>query len=182
MDNDSRHRAPTGWLRPGPEIHRAVARTWAESVVVVTGRSVAGQPLGFTVSSFTSVSLDPPLVLFCVGHRSRSWAGMAPTGRFAINLLGADQSEVADRFAGRGDPSGDLDREQFADGSPLLPDASGTVVCRLLTVHPAGDHDIVIGRIEHARLIRRVPPLVYHQADYTTVTSPVPHRGALDAS
>ena len=162
---------------------RAVMRQVPTPVTVVTARSgEGGQPFGITIGSFASVSLEPPLVSFNVSEGARTYQRMADVERFAVHVLGRDQSPLALRFA---DP--DLSAaEQFEgiawesdpDGTPVLKDVLAVLHCRLHTRFRAGDSDVIVGRVmrvENAALAadpRGVPstgPLVYHQQNYRTV-------------
>ena len=115
----------------------------------VTGVAVAsydtdGLPRGLTVNSFTSVSLDPPLVLICLDRRSRA-VGTLPGRSFAINMLTADQRELAWHFAGR--PSVEPPAWRRIGDVPLLRESLAWLVCEPWSTHDAGDHVIVIGRV-----------------------------------
>jgi len=118
-----------------------------------------------TISSFTSISLHPPLALISVAAASPTWERIAPTGRFAVNLLGEHQEQLARRFAA---PAVDRFRgvgcEPGPDGLPILSAAHAAAVLRVVAVHRAGDHDIVLGEPERARLAAARPPLVHHRS------------------
>lgn len=127
---------------------RDVLGRFASGVTVVTAMS-GEQPVGMTCQSFSSVSLEPPLVLFCPARTSRSWPLIEAAGTFCVNLLADGQAGVsramatrgADKFAGVGwDPAPET-------GSPLLHGVIGYVDCRVEAVHRAGDHFVVIGRV-----------------------------------
>ena len=121
---------------------------FATGVTVVTGYAPTGDPVGFACQSFASVSLDPPLVLFCADHRGRSWPRIRHTGRFTVNVLGHHQRGLVERF-GRtaGLRFDDLAWERSEQGGPSLPGALVRVHGQVEQVHPAGDHDVVIGRV-----------------------------------
>lgn len=119
------------------------------SVVVVTGLDATGSPHGITIGSFASVSLDPPLVGFFPGVGSRSWAAIAESGRFAVNVLGAGQDELCWRFAKEGDDKfAGLAWKPSALGSPLLEGSLAWIDCSLESVTTAGDHFFVVGRVD----------------------------------
>ena len=118
------------------------------SVVVVTGVNSAGTPFGITIGSFTSVSLDPPLVGFFPGINSKSWASIRESGNFCVNVLGAAQEELCWRFAKEGDDKfAGLEWSATAGGSPMLPDCIAWIDCALESENPAGDHSFVVGRV-----------------------------------
>ena len=119
------------------------------SVVVVTGLDAAGAPHGITIGSFASVSLDPPLVGFFPGLNSRSWAAIAASGRFAVNVLGAGQDELCWRFAKEGDDKfAGLSWRASALGSPLLDGSLAWIDCTIESSTQAGDHFFVVGRVD----------------------------------
>ena len=118
-------------------------------VVVVTGMDGDGRPHGITIGSFTSVSLDPLLVGFLPGTTSRSWAAIRESGRFCVNVLGAEQSELCWRFAKEGDDKfAGLEWSRSPGGSPILAGVPAWIDCAIETESEAGDHHFVTGRVE----------------------------------
>ena len=118
-------------------------------VVVVTGMDGEGRPHGITIGSFTSVSLDPLLVGFLPGTTSRSWAAIRESGRFCVNVLGAEQSELCWRFAKEGDDKfAGLDWSRSPGGCPVLAGVPAWIDCAIETESEAGDHHFVTGRVE----------------------------------
>ncbi|MNK53292.1 FMN reductase (NADH) NtaB [compost metagenome] len=105
-------------------------------------------PAAMTANSLTSVSLDPPLILFCVRNEGRFLDEVLTHPDFSVNVLSANQIEVSQRYAGRGDG---LPTPQWSDlhGVPVLQDSQASLVCRLHEHYLAGDHTIVIGRVLH---------------------------------
>jgi 3-hydroxy-9,10-secoandrosta-1,3,5(10)-triene-9,17-dione monooxygenase reductase component len=147
---------------------RQVLARFATGVVVVTGATDDG-PVGLTCQSFSSLSLDPPLVLLSTARSSKTWPRIAATGRFAVNVLGADPQDVSTRFAVSG---GDKFAEQGwrpgALGNPLLDGAIAHVECDIEAVHDGGDHVIVVGRVRaiEAPGLEQRSPLVYYRSAY----------------
>lgn len=138
---------------------------FATGVTVVATLDPEGQPRGLTVSSFCSVSLDPPLVLVCVDNRSETHAGFLASRLFGVSVLAEDQQEVSRRFA-----SLDGDRNAFAfargpHGAPLVPDALARIECALHATHEGGDHRIYVGQVVSLEA-RPGRPLVYHASGY----------------
>ncbi|MFC6285110.1 flavin reductase family protein [Nocardioides sp. GCM10027113] len=127
---------------------RDVLGRFASGVTVVTGVS-RGEPVGMTCQSFSSVSLDPPLVLFVPATTSRAWPRMREAGTFCVNVLAAGQEALSERMASRGtDKFSGVDwRPSAATGSPVLGGAIAWVDCRIHAVHEAGDHHVVLGRV-----------------------------------
>ena len=149
---------------------RRVMGHFATGVTIVTGLDStgedAGQPVGFACQSFTSVSLDPPLVLFCAASTGRSWPRMQAAGVFSVNVLAEDQLDVCQVFAsGSDDKFAGLAWRQTAWG-PSLDDVLATVHCTIETVYRAGDHDVVIGRVRELVTHRDAAPLVFFRGEF----------------
>jgi flavin reductase (DIM6/NTAB) family NADH-FMN oxidoreductase RutF len=144
---------------------RRVLGSFATGVTVVTGLGLDG-PVGFSCQSFASVSLEPPLVLFCPSHTSRSWPLIRDSGKFCVNVLAEDQEDLCARFATTGaDKFGGLDWHETQWG-PSLDGVLSTVMCDVRNVHDAGDHDIVVGHVRELVLHREVPPLVFYRGTF----------------
>lgn len=161
------------WLADGREDDerrfRDVLGRFASGVTVVTA-VLEGRPVGLTCQSFASVSLDPPLVLFAPARTSRAWPLIREAAAFCVNLLAADQVAISNAMASRG-------ADKFADlswtpsrvtGSPVLPGTLGHVDCTLHAVHEAGDHDVVIGRVESLTANGPADPLLFYRGRYRT--------------
>ena len=150
-----------------PGALRAVLGRFATGVAVVTVLTPRGEPRGMTVNSFTSVSLDPPLVLYCVNRASRLFPDFTGAAAFAVNILTEEQRGVSRRFARQGlDRFGDLPHTLGADGAPALTGSLAILQCATESVVPAGDHAIVVGRVTalFAEADKRVPLLFYDGA------------------
>lgn len=136
-------------------------------VTVVTTRGGDGAPLGITVNSFTSVSLDPPLLLFCPAKSSRSHDAFIQAPAFAVNVLHIGQQPTSTLFAGRsGDRFADLPWETWTLDVPVLTEASASFECRRHAVHDAGDHSIIVGEVVRARFDPWRDPLIYFRGKY----------------
>lgn len=135
-------------------------------VTVVTCRSGEGAPVGLTVSSFSALSLEPPLVLWSLRLASPSLAAFDEAAHFAINILGEGQVELSRRFAS---PVGDkFDAGTWHDGLhhlPLLAGSAAVLECERLSLQTAGDHRLYIGRVLKLQS-QPIPPLVYHGGRY----------------
>ena len=130
----------------GREFRRVLGH-YPTGVTVVTA-ACPGGPEGMTIGSFTSVSLDPPLVSFCAGHDSDSWVRMRDVGSFCVNVLGDDQADVSITFASKTEHRFEgLATRVEATGSPVIEGCLAWVDCHLHAIHTAGDHDIVVGRV-----------------------------------
>jgi flavin reductase (DIM6/NTAB) family NADH-FMN oxidoreductase RutF len=150
---------------------RQAVGAFTTGVTVVTTADESGARYGLTANSFASVSLDPPLVLFCVDHRAPSLDGFNRSEHFAINVLAADQEEVARRFARPSDDKfAGLNWRVGIFGAPLLDRSIAHIECTLEHRHPSGDHDIVIGRVHRVRVYEG-EPLVFHRSRFGTVVA-----------
>jgi flavin reductase (DIM6/NTAB) family NADH-FMN oxidoreductase RutF len=155
-----------------PRDFRTGLGQFASGVTVVTTRDGQGQPQGLTVSSFCSVSLDPPLVLVCVDNRAPARTAVQESGVFAVSVLAEGQEQVSRSFAGGGASKFEgLALEQGALGAPLVPGALAHVECRLRTAHLEGDHTVLIGEVERLA-VSPGRPLLYHASAYHRL--PVP--------
>jgi 3,4-dihydroxy-2-butanone 4-phosphate synthase len=149
---------------------RDVMGHFATGVSVVTARGDHGVPVGTTANAISSVSLDPPLMLACLARNSETLAAIRRTGRFAVNVLAAEQRDHSDRFAAKGAATRTHEVE-FSDhelGVPVLPGALATIACEVEALHPAGDHEIVVGLAHH--LDHREPgaePLLFWRGSYS---------------
>ena len=127
----------------------------------------AGEPLGLAVGSFTSVSLDPPLVLFCIDRRSWTWPRMEEAGAFCVNVLAEDQERICRTFATRGaDRFRGLGWRAGTTGAPILDDVLAWVECTVERVDEAGDHFVVVGRVVDLDTGRPGGPLLFFRGGY----------------
>lgn len=146
--------------------YRKALGGFATGVCVVTAHTAEG-PLGITVNSFTSVSLDPPLVAYLPMKTSGSYARLATSQSFCVNFLAADQEGLCRSFASKAvDKFANLEWRAAPSGSPILPGVIGWVDCDTQTLHEAGDHLIVVGRVRQMATEREAPPLVFFRGGY----------------
>lgn len=167
--------------RPGEVVHidgeaaqaaarkyRDVLGQYASGVTVVT-TALRGTPLGMTCQSFTSVSLDPPLVAFLPMKNSRAFAAIRQSRRFCVNFLAADQADLSNRFASLAeDKFTGVDWQFTSSGMPLLEGTAGWVDCSVHDIHEAGDHYLVIGRVDDLEQGDATGPLLFHRGQYRT--------------
>lgn len=152
-----------------PRALRDAFGTFATGVTVVTGVADDGSRVGLTANSFTSVSLDPPLLLVCPGRSASALPALRSRGRFAVNVLALEDKAIAERFATRG-----VDR--FADapwfdwhGLPCLRGALASFACDLHADIDGGDHAILVGRITALTARTDTEPLLYVRGRYRQV-------------
>ena len=149
---------------------RRALGTFATGVAIVTTVSPSGEPTGLTVSSFNSVSLDPPLVLWSLSRRSGNLSIYHEASHFAVNVLAADQVALSSRFAAPGpNRFADLATEAGIGGVPLLPDVAACFQCRTEFRYEGGDHMIFVGRVEAFAHSDRTP-LVFCRGAYAAPT------------
>jgi 3-hydroxy-9,10-secoandrosta-1,3,5(10)-triene-9,17-dione monooxygenase reductase component len=151
-------------------LFRDVLGRFASGVTVVTTIS-NDEPIGMTCQSFSSVSLDPPLVVFIPAKSSRSWPLIQRSGKFCVNFLAADQAELSNTMASRGaDKFGEVKwTPSSGTGSPVLEGSLAHVDCTIHTVHEAGDHYVVIGRVVDLHTDQvDADPLLFFQGKYRT--------------
>jgi len=140
---------------------------FASGITVVTSREADGTPVGLTVSSFCSVSLDPPLVLVCLDKGTRTLEAFRAAGTYAVNVLRADQREVSMRFASReGDKWSAVPHRDGALGLPLIDGCLAHVECVTDRIVEAGDHLVFIGRVEAVAASAGGEPLLYFRGAY----------------
>ncbi len=161
---------------------RDVLAQWPSGVTVVT-TVVDGVRHGMTASSFSSVSLDPPLVSICLDRRLYSHGLVETSGVFGISVLAKDQAEVARRFAGMtGDVGDRFDGETWstaATGVPLLDSALGWLDCRIVHAYPGGDHTIFVGEVLAGHAARRTAPLLFHSRGWGQFADVLPDVATL---
>jgi flavin reductase (DIM6/NTAB) family NADH-FMN oxidoreductase RutF len=145
---------------------RQVFGAYPTGVAALAG-VVDGAPVGLAASSFTSVSLDPPLVSVCVAHTSTTWAGLSTAPRLGVSILSAEQARHGQQLAARDvDRFADLDWRQTADGAVLLGGASAWLETSIELQVTAGDHDIVVLRVHDLDVDHDVSPLVFHASRF----------------
>ena len=150
------------------EFRRALSR-FASGVTVVTLKDKSGKPHGITVSAFSSVSLNPPLVLVCINNEAGSHYAFHEGRRFVVNILSEEQKEHSVQFASQiPDKFINVHHHEGLEGIPVLKDALVNLECRLVEHFVAGDHTIFIGEIEQAH-VNEGKPLVYYRGEYRKI-------------
>ncbi len=152
---------------------RRVLGHFPTGVAVISGLDPEGKPAGMAIGSFTSVSLDPPLVAFLPDKSSSSWPKIAPSGKFCVNILASEQESVCRTFAVKGgDKFAELSWTPApATGSPRLDDVVAWIDCEVEVVHDTGDHYIVIGRVLELDVANPSLPLLFFQGGYGRFTA-----------
>jgi flavin reductase (DIM6/NTAB) family NADH-FMN oxidoreductase RutF len=146
---------------------RAALGRFASGVTVVTTCDASGRDHGMTVSAFCSASLDPPLVLACIGHEASMHGVVLKADRFGVSILATEQEPLARRFADqRSDRFDGVGYTRGKLGVALLDDALAQLECLVVERHEAGDHTIVVGQVESAVCFQG-RPIVYYRGGYT---------------
>lgn len=157
---------------------RQVLGYFPTGVTVITATKANGDLVGFSVGSFASVSLDPPLVMFCAGKNSQSWPEIEEAKSFCVNVLSEEQAELSNTFAAK-------DIDKFAGltgstgltqktGSPVFDDVLSWIDCEIEVVHEAGDHWIVVGRVQDLGInesTESAGPLIFYKGKYLNTQS-----------
>ncbi|WP_243723344.1 flavin reductase [Actinomadura sp. 7K507] len=159
---------------------RAVLGQWPTGVAVVTTTTADGWH-GMTASSFSSVSLDPPMVLVCLARGIHTHTLVERSGVFAVSILGKDQAGIGHRFAGHtpGDRFAGQDWTAAPTGAPVLEDALAWLDCRVAHAYPGGDHTIFVGEVTAAHVPRRTAPLLFHSRAWGQLADPLPESAVI---
>jgi 3-hydroxy-9,10-secoandrosta-1,3,5(10)-triene-9,17-dione monooxygenase reductase component len=158
---------PEELLVPDDKQFRSVLGHFATGVTIITAMD-GEEPVGMAANSFTSLSLDPPLILFCVAHTSSTWPRIEAAGTFAVNILGEDHEELSQLFAKKGaDRFSATPWHVGVSGAPVLEDAIAYLDCRFEAEDPGGDHKIVVGRVLDLDMREGARPLLFYRGGYS---------------
>jgi len=161
---------PTGTQAFTGKEFRTALGAFATGVTVITTQS-ADHPYGMTANAFSSLSLDPPLVLVCVSVKTEGSQMIESNGVFAVNVLGSEQEPLSRYFSSKDRPRGgeafkEISHRRGASGSPILEGVAAFLDCRVTARHPAGDHIIFVGEVLALGVDSSVEPLVFHLGRY----------------
>lgn len=152
-------------LTPDSASFRAVLGHFATGITVITAMD-GDDPVGLAASSFTSVSLDPPLVLFCAAKTSSTWPRIQKAGHFTVNVLDEHQESISQLFATPGADRFGHVSWSVSNHGPILEDIHAYLDCTIHAQHDAGDHIIVVGRVEALGLTADAGPLLFYRGRY----------------
>ena len=140
-------------------------------VTLVTTVGKDGKAIGMTANSFSSVSLDPPMVLWCIDKGSDRLGTFEASDHFAVNVLSEKHQDLSNQFAKKGEPYvGDVPHQTWETGCPIIPDAVAIFECDVAARHDAGDHIIYVGKIRRFEIPEGAGgPLVFHQGGYKSL-------------
>jgi flavin reductase (DIM6/NTAB) family NADH-FMN oxidoreductase RutF len=157
-----------------PRALRRAFACFATGVTVVGTRNRQGAAIGLTMNSFTSVSLDPPLILFSLGKQSEQYEDFMAATTFAVNVLAEEHLGLSNRFSKQGDKSfGDIPFDVWETGAPVIPGALSVFDCRVEERVDAGDHVLFLCRVLRTGAGPDVPPLLFHRSAYVRLEPPV---------
>ena len=173
-------------------LYKQVMGSFPSGVTVITTLDEDGQLVGLTASAFSSLSMDPALVLFCPTKVSRSWKAIEASGRFCVNMLTEKQKHVSARFGSKEpDKFAGIDWHPSELGSPIIDGSLAYIDCTVASVHDGGDHFVVFGAVQSlAEFVSKAPkikprPLLFYRGDYTGIepdkTTPAQWRDDLEA-
>ncbi len=148
---------------------RSALGMFATGVTIITARTADGDLIGLTANSFNSVSLEPPLVLWSLSRSAASMAALSTGSHYAINILAADQKEMAERFAGKRENRWEgVEFSEGLCGAPLLAGVAATFECFNRSRYEEGDHVIFVGEVERCEHRAGVSPLLFHGGKFYT--------------
>ncbi len=155
-----------------PEPFRNTLAKFCTGVTIVTTKNQEGMH-GLTVNAFTSVSLDPPLILVCIQKNGLSHSSLCECETFVVNILSIEQKELSDRFANPAmdseDRFRDLSFRVSKNGVPILADNLGHLECRVVNQFEGGDHTIFIGQVENGDFSEGKQPLLFYESRYSYI-------------
>lgn len=155
-----------------PKAFRACFGHFATGVLVATCHPPGEAPIGITINSLSSVSLEPPMALFCLEERSATLAQFLKAGHFALNILAAGQEERSNRFARNHEIRGDDPFTVWSSGAPVFMDSLAVADCALQDVFGGGDHQILLGRVLDVGARKAAEPLLYYRGGYGRISAP----------
>ncbi|MGR3939337.1 flavin reductase family protein [Streptomyces sp. BRA346] len=151
---------------------RSVLGHFPSGITAITSLGAEGEPVGMAVSSFTSVSLDPPLVAFLPGKTSSTFPVIAERGTFCVNVLAVGQEQICRALSvSGGDKFANVAWQPGPHGDPVIYDAVAWIGCTIEAVHDAGDHHIVVGRVDDLAADPAASPLLFFRSHYGQLAS-----------
>jgi flavin reductase (DIM6/NTAB) family NADH-FMN oxidoreductase RutF len=148
---------------------RMVMGNFATGITVVTTRDAKGNPYGLTVNSFTSVSLNPILVLVCLDNHLSGLQAFRDSKHFGVSILSEHQEDLSRMFAKKDSERPSSIYFEGKSGMPLLKNALAIMECEIVKIYEGGDHQIFLGEVQHAEVMQQDHPLLYFRGKYRTV-------------
>jgi len=152
------------------EAFRSALGSFATGVTVVTTTTADGAPRGVTISALSSLSLEPPLVLYCLGRKTAHMEDYLSTGRFAINVLAEGQQALSETFASQEeDKFAGVEHRPGDNGSPILASCLASMECSIVDTFDGGDHVIVVGSVDKVLVDGAQDPLLHYRGGYAAI-------------
>ena len=152
---------------------RALLSNFATGITIVSCLDAQGQKIGVTINSFSSVSLEPPLVLFSLAHDTYWRYALLAADTLAISMLAVDQTAISNRFAAPGPDHWDgIEAPMTPRGAPLIPGHIGALECQISQQIPAGDHVVVLCQVTELIVGSGAEPLIYFRSTYRNLSAP----------
>ena len=150
---------------------RSALGAYTTGITVVTTCADQGHPVGITVNSFTSVSLDPPLILWCLDNNAESYRDFTECEYFTVHVLHSQQQDVSTIFATPNeDKFGNIPWSKGEEGTPVLNEFLECFHCKTEKLYEGGDHVIILGKVVRLETKLNEPPLLYHQGEYKVLS------------
>jgi flavin reductase (DIM6/NTAB) family NADH-FMN oxidoreductase RutF len=157
----------------GQELFKQIMGNYPTGVTIVTTMGEDGKPVGLTVNSFASVSLDPPMLLWSIDHRVSSLKAFTKSGKFAVHVLAGEQQELCKTFASKVENRfGTCEWGLSENGLPIIKGAFGVFECKTFKAIEAGDHTVLIGEVMDIKINQEKDPMLYHRR----VFGPIPEN------
>ncbi len=154
------------------QVFKKAMSLYPSGVVIVTTFNDQGDKCGFTASAFTSLSLEPPLVLVCLANTADCFNSFKKSKQFSINVIGEQQQELAFKFATKG--ADKFEGDEFAiselTGLPIITDCVCSLECETRYTYPGGDHEILVGEVQHAR-INNTNPSIWYEGSFRNIAN-----------
>lgn len=146
---------------------REVLGSYPTGVSAITARTDEGTPAGMVVGTFTSVSLDPPLVGFLPDKKSQTWPLIANTGRFCVNVLGSDQQQICRQISAKApDKFAGIEYHISDHNLPVITNSIARIECNIHSINDAGDHWFVLGYVINLEIMQDKDPMLFHRGRY----------------
>ncbi|TVZ84651.1 MULTISPECIES: flavin reductase family protein [Aeribacillus] len=151
-------------------LFKEVMGNYPTGVTIVTTTSEDGKPVGLTVNSFASVSLDPLMVLWCIDHKVSSFNDFIKSGQFVVHILAGEQQELCKTFASKGVDRFSKCHWAFSDNKlPIIEGTFAVLQCKTYKTVEAGDHTILIGEVQEIQIDSNKDPMLYHRRHFASI-------------
>ncbi len=153
------------------QVFKQAMGRFPSGVVIVTTIGPSGKKHGFTASAFSSLSLDPPLILVCLANTADCFEPFVTGDKLAINVIGEQQHDLAFKFATKGVEK--FDGDEFVEGNtglPVISDCIFSLECKIRNTYPGGDHEILVGEVLHANMNEGITPSIWYEGGFRNIS------------